>query len=255
MKNLFINKILRNPNTIRLFLILIIFFGIFFYSKFYLAGVLLFFCSIFLVFEMLNISVNLHNYLDEELLVKQKILFFFFIIINTLLVDYTLQSINYDPINWEPAYFSYGKYNSDDYPSTGWFSGKREGKLTLDSFTDALGFGFPDGIKNDPFLWELDKNKTFILKYKLSKSLLIGAVFEDSHDRNLTETKIFLLNDSMEEKVLPLPLKEFNWKASRKIKHLKFNYQKLTKYDFTLVRFLLWIGCDSTVQRHYLRAI
>ncbi len=158
-------------------------------------------------------------------------------------------------MRWNPVYFEYGEYNSKKYPSDGWFSGKREGKLVLETFTDAIGFGFPVNDSNDPIYLPIDMQESFKIKYILSKTLLIGAVFERKGDVNLTELKMFFLPETDVERTHRLPLNEFAWKEHKKIKHLKFNYLLLTGYDEVFVKALLFFKLDKVVKCYYFRAI
>jgi len=145
------------------------------------------------------------------------------------------------------------------YPSDGWFSGKKESKLALESFTDAIGFGFPQKrYDSEPIYLDIDLSKSFKIKYSLSNNLLIGAVFEGKNDENLTDINIFFLKASHKNELI-LPLNEFKWKIenlnTKQIKHLKFNYIQLPLFDELFIKTLLFFKCNMVVKCYYLKAI
>jgi hypothetical protein len=200
-------------------------------------------------------SVRLNDMLDCYLLKKQASLFGLTIFFIVNMGCYLYQLENRKTIDWNPSYFEYGQNNSVKYPSHGWFSGKRDGKLFLESFTAALGFGFPVNEASEPIFSKINMEESFNIIYTLSKTLLIGATFEGKNDIVLSDVKIFFLPKSPSENICSLKLRDFKWLKNEDIKHLKFNYVQLTFYDEIFVKTLLACKLDGIVKSYYLRAV
>ncbi|KPA15739.1 membrane protein [Candidatus Magnetomorum sp. HK-1] len=244
-------RFITNTKVLYIIFLMFLIFGIFYTYKCFIIGHYIFFICIFMLYEMSRNAYNIMHSITTNMgaYIKQTILFTLFICFLFIFIYYIISIENIRPnVQWEATYFEYGGLNSKKNYCNCWHNGQH-GDLPLNK-KGTIGFGFRDN-KENPIMFKKSEEK-FLIKYKLSKGLLIVATFETINDSNLTEPQIHILPPT-DTGIIVFNMDEFKWLSDNKdIKQLKINYSQVPLLDMIFIKILKFFDLNNVIDGYYL---